>query len=191
KNTLFDDGDAVFIIFGDSVGKPVTKNTNLHASWSVSIFNDTTLAEDKRIHPEFGDVYKVVTKKPFRNGEFFEFTTKAQDMDLSKAKTDLDNIAVVPNPYVGAASWEKFSTEVGRGERKIYFTHLPNECTIRIYTISGKLVNTIEHSSTIADGQESWDLVSRDAMDIAYGVYIFHVDAPGIGEKIGRFAIVK
>ena len=112
-------------------------------------------------------------------------------MDLSKAKTDLDNIAVVPNPYVGAASWEKFSTEVGRGERKIYFTHLPNECTIRIYTISGKLVNTIEHSSTIADGQESWDLVSRDAMDIAYGVYIFHVDAPGIGEKIGRFAIVK
>jgi hypothetical protein len=28
-------------------------------------------------------------------------------------------------------------------------------------------------------------------MDIAYGVYIFHVDAPGIGEKIDRFAIIK
>ncbi len=136
-------------------------------------------------------MYKVVTTKPFRKGEFYEFTTKAQAMDLLNAKSELDNIAVVPNPYVGAASWEKFSNEVGRGERKIYFIHLPHECTIRIYTISGKLVDVIEHNSTIADGQESWDLVSRDAMDIAYGVYVFHVDAPGIGEKIGRFAIVK
>ncbi len=191
KNEIFDDGDAIFIVFGDSIGKPVTNNLNLHASWSVSIFNDTTLSEENRIHPEFGDVYKVVTTKPFRNGEFYEFTTKAQAMDLLNAKSELDNIAVVPNPYVGAASWEKFSNEVGRGESKIYFTHLPHECTIRIYTISGKLVDIIEHNSTIADGQESWDLVSRDGMDIAYGVYVFHVDAPGIGEKIGRFAIVK
>ena len=36
-----------------------------------------------------------------------------------------------------------------------------------------------------------WDLVSKDGMDIAFGVYIFHVDAPGIGEKIGKFAIIK
>ena len=69
--------------------------------------------------------------------------------------------------------------------------HLPSECTINIYTISGKLVDTIEHSSTIADGQESWDLVSKDGMDIAFGVYVFHVDAPGIGEKIGKFAMIK
>ncbi len=191
KDALFNDGDAIFIIFGNSVGERVISNSNLHASWSFSIFNDTTLVEEKRIHPKFGDVYKIAIKKPFRNGEFYEFTTKAQKMDLSKAKSELDKIAVVPNPYVGAASWEKFSNEVGRGERKIYFTHLPNECTIRIYTISGKLVDTIVHNSSITDGQESWDLVSRDSMDIAYGVYVFHVDAPGIGEKIGRFAIVK
>jgi hypothetical protein len=132
-----------------------------------------------------------VNTKPFRNGEFYEFTTKGQGFDKSLAQAELENIAVVPNPYVGAASWEPSTTQVGRGERRIFFIHLPNECTIRIYTISGKLVDTIEHSSTISDGQESWDLVSKDGMDIAFGVYVFHVDAPGIGEKIGKFAIIK
>ena len=57
--------------------------------------------------------------------------------------------------------------------------------------MAGKLLDTIEHNSTIADGQESWDLVSKDGMEIAYGIYIYHVDAPGIGETIGRFAIIK
>ncbi|MBI9070407.1 MAG: hypothetical protein JEY94_02345 [Melioribacteraceae bacterium] len=191
KDELFNNGDAIFMVFGDSVGQPATGFSNLHIGWSVSIFNDTTLAEENRIHPETGDIFKVVTKKPFRNGEFFEFTTKSQKLDLSKAKSDLDNIAVVPNPYVGAASWEKYSTQIGRGERKIHFIHLPNECTIRIYSLSGNLVDTIEHYGNVADGQESWDLVSKDKMDIAYGIYVYHVDAPGIGEKIGRFAVIK
>ena len=34
--------------------------------------------------------------------------------DQQKAVNDLDKIAVVPNPYVGAASWEQTSVEVGR-----------------------------------------------------------------------------
>ena len=133
----------------------------------------------------------MVNKKPFRKDEFYEFTLKGQGFDQSKAESDLNNISVVPNPYVGAASWEPITTEVGRGERRIYFMHLPNECTINIYTLSGKLVDTIVHSSTVADGQVGWDLVSKDGMDIAYGIYVFHVDAPGIGEKIGKFAVIK
>ncbi len=188
---IFNDGDAVFFVFGDSLGKPATSISDLHVSWSVTLIKDTTIAEEEQRPPQVGDVFRVVNTKPFRDGEFYEFTTKGQSFDKSKALVELENIAVVPNPYVGAASWEPLSSEVGRGERRIFFIHLPNECTIRIYTINGKLVDTIEHSSTISDGQESWDLVSKDGMDIAFGVYVFHVDAPGIGEKIGKFAIIK
>ncbi len=188
---IFNAGDAIFLVFGDSLGKQATNFSNLHVSWSVSIFKDTTISEEQQIAPQYGDVFKVVNKKPFRNGEFFEFTLKGQGFNKTKAETELDSIIVVPNPYVGAASWEPLSNEVGRGERRIYFMHLPNQCTINIYTISGKLVDKIEHLGTISDGQESWDLVSKDGMDIAFGVYVFHVDAPGIGQKIGKFAIVK
>ena len=119
---------------------------------------------------------------------------KGQGFDKTKAESDLNNVIVVPNPYVGAASWEPLSNEVGRGERRIYFMHLPSQCTIKIYTISGKLVDTIEHgfpTGSFSDGQESWNLVSRDGMDIAFGVYVYHVDAPGIGQKIGKFAVIK
>jgi hypothetical protein len=188
---LFNADDAIFFAFGDSLGKPATNFSNLRVSFSVTLTKDTTISEDQQRPPQTGDIFRVVNKKPFRKGEFFEFTLKGQGFDKAKAVSDLNNVAVVPNPYVGAASWEPFSNEVGRGERRIYFMHLPSECTINIYTLSGKLVDTIIHSSSISDGQESWDLVSKDGMDIAYGVYVYHINAPGIGEKIGRFAVIK
>ncbi|UCE20192.1 MAG: hypothetical protein JSV84_07615 [Gemmatimonadota bacterium] len=131
---------------------------------------------------------------PFGTGDLFQFRTKGARIDQTQAKHDMDKIAVVPNPYVAAASWESYtlaSLNLGRGERKVYFIHLPSRATIRIYSISGHLVDTIEHEGTMDDGSEPWDLVSQDGMDIAYGVYIYHVDAPGIGQKIGKFAVIK
>ena len=78
-----------------------------------------------------------------------------------------------------------------RGPRKIYFTNLPKECTITIYTVNGELVETIKHDSEIDNSQEHWDLTTKDTFPLAYGVYLYHVDAPGIGEKLGRFAVIK
>lgn len=188
---IFGEGDAIFMVFGDSTGKPAANFGGARIGWSVTLVKDTAIAEGDQKPPQPGDVFKVVTKKPFRTGEYTEFTTIGADYDKAKAASGLDAITVVPNPYTGAASWEKLSTQVGRGERKIYFTHLPPQCTIRIYTLSGKLVDTIEHDGALDDGEESWDLISKDGMDIAFGVYIYHVDAPGIGEKIDKFAIIK
>jgi hypothetical protein len=145
--------------------------------------------------PQSGDVLKVVIKTPFRNGDVYQFTTKAAHVDRQIAKTELGDIAVVPKPYVAAARWEPPRLYAsGRGERRLYFIHLPARCTIRIYTMSGELVQTLEHGedgSNLLDGDEPWDLKTKDGLDIAPGVYIFHVDAPGIGEKVGKFAIIK
>ena len=144
------------------------------------------------IPPQPGDIFRIVTSKPFRTNDWISFKVQGEAFDQDKARVDMDKIAVVPNPYVAAASWEARSPfRSGRGERKIYFINLPPQCTIRIYTISGYLVDTIEHRSDIRDGQESWNLLSKDGQDISYGVYIYHVDAPGIGEKIGKFAVIK
>lgn len=191
KDGIFNDSDAVFIVFGDSIDKAPTNFSNLKVSWSITLLKDTTISEENQRYPQIGDVFKVVTKKPFRQGEYYEFSTLAKGFDKTKAVNDLEKIAVVPNPYVGAASWEPVSVEAGRGERLIYFINLPAKCTIRIYTISGKHVQTIEHESALDNGQEPWNLVSKDGMDISFGVYVFHVEAPGIGEKIDKFAIIK
>ncbi len=142
--------------------------------------------------PESGDVLRIRIKTPFRSGDVYQFTTRAAKISMPLARSELDKIAVVPNPYVAAARWEPprlFAS--GRGERRIFFIHLPSVCTIRIYTTSGDLVQTIEHRTLINNGSQSWDLRSKDGLDIAPGIYIFHIDAPGIGEKVGKFAIIK
>ncbi|RKY55865.1 MAG: hypothetical protein DRP89_02445, partial [Candidatus Neomarinimicrobiota bacterium] len=71
------------------------------------------------------------------------------------------------------------------------FFHLPKDCTIRIYTLRGFLVDTIEHHGTADNGMEAWDMLSKDGNEISYGIYLYHVDAPGVGEKVGRFAVIK
>ena len=188
---LFNAGDAVFIVCGDSATLPPVDFPTAHKSWSVTFIQDTTIPPSKQIPPRPGDVFHFGTTKPFRTGETFKFQTQSPVLDPAKAKSDLSRILVVPNPYVGAASWEPQPTSVGRGDRLIYFIHLPHECTIRIYTISGHLVQTLQHQSGIDDGQEAWNLVSRDGMNIAYGVYVYHVDAPGVGTYVSKFAVVK
>ncbi len=160
---------------------------SLVATWSLSLGFDSVHAR-----PRSGDSLAVVLSKLFRSTDVFEFTTDSQYVDSKLAKDQLDKIRVVPNPYVATASWEpKNAYNSGRGERQIHFTHLPSECTIRIYTVSGELVTTIEHRSDILDGTAFWDLLTRDKLSVAYGVYIYHIDAPGLGEKVGKFALIK
>lgn len=142
--------------------------------------------------PVAGDILLVKTNKPFKTGDYFAFSTLASGVDKTLALQNLDNINVVPNPYVVTNIWEKRTVaESGRGDRRIDFTNLPANCTVRIYTITGALIKTLYKDSSPTVGSLTWNLVTEDGMDIAYGVYIFHIDAPGIGEKIGKFAVIK
>ena len=144
------------------------------------------------VFPEPGDTAILALKKPFLSADVFRFVAQSGHIDNSQAKSDLDKIKVVPNPYLANALWEpKNPYTSGRGPRSIHFTHLPNKCTIRIFTVSGELVKEIDHESNMIDGTADWDLLTKDRLSAAYGVYIYHIDAPGIGTKVGKFAIIK
>ena len=99
-------------------------------------------------------------------------------------KQNLDEILVVPNPFVIG---EGFSRP---GEQdRIQFVNIPNPCTIRIYTVRGDLVRTLEVGS--GDGAiVSWDQVTDYGQFVESGVYIYHVEFNG-NTKIGKFAIVR
>ena len=159
----------------------------LKLSWACRALFDSA-----RTAYRAGDTMTLVTYKAFSRRDVYEFSTIAQRIDQQKAKSELDKIKVVPNPYVAAATWEEHNPfPTGRGQRSIHFTHLPQRCTIRIYTVSGELVATIEHDSDLLDGTAEWNVLTRDQLQLAYGIYIYHVEAPGIGEKVGKFAIIK
>jgi hypothetical protein len=142
--------------------------------------------------PQTGDTATIFLKKPFLSPDIFRFIAQAEKVDKQLAADQLNNIKVVPNPYVATALWEpKNPYQSGRGPRSLHFTHLPNQCTIRIFTVTGELVDVIEHDSPLNDGAAEWDMLTKDNLSIAYGVYVYHVDAPGVGERIGKFAVIK
>ena len=179
----------VFLDHIDNEGDPFPTwgfYLNLHANDEELIYNQ----------PRTGDTAYVFTEKPFLGHDIFEFTTTASRIDPVKANQDRweSNIKVVPNPYFGASAFEQKNTfSSGRGPREIQFRNLPAVCTIRIYNIAGELVREIhhDHSGSIEDGSESWDLLSKDNLSVSYGMYIYHVDAPELGEHVGKFAIIK
>jgi len=142
--------------------------------------------------PQLNDTAFVYIAKPFLSNDVFRFVSKGGSVNLDQAKADLDNIKVVPNPYLANALWEPRNPySSGRGPRSIHFTHLPNNCTIRIFTVNGELVKEIIHESNLMDGSAEWDLLTKDNLSASYGVYIYHIDAPGIGKTAGKFAIIK
>ena len=160
-----------------------------------TVYTDTTIYDTtflEVIDPVQGDIFKVAINRPFSMADIYSFTSTASKIDRAEAKDLLNQIAVVPNPYVVTASWEpKHIYQSGRGPRKIDFINLPSKCTIKIFTLSGYLVDTIEHSTFNENGSESWDMLSKDGLEISYGVYLYHVEAEDIGETTGKFAVIK
>ena len=144
------------------------------------------------IAPEAGALLRVARTRPFRTGDFFQFSLRASQTDAQLAAEQLADIRVVPNPYVAASQFERISPRLeGRGERQVQFRGLPAEATVRIFNVRGELIRTLRHSSLSGSGQLAWDLKTEENLDIASGVYVYHVDAPGVGEHVGRIGIVK
>jgi hypothetical protein len=174
----------------DFIGDVFTIADPAFGTWRFR-YNVSVLAFGDDRPPEPGNLYRLSTFRPFSSEDYFQFTLRAGFVDDQLAREEMDKIAVVPNPYVVAASWEPRTQIQGRGPRMVQFIHLHEKCTIKIYTIRGELVKRIEHDGTGGDGAEWWDLKTDDNQEIAYGIYLFHVNAPDVGEKVGKFAIIK
>jgi hypothetical protein len=124
------------------------------------------------------------------NGNFPMYRFNTSDIATvtesnTTAVNALDLINVVPNPYYGTSSYES-----SRLDNKIKITNLPDNCKVRIYTLNGTLIRTFnKDSDSNRDGTNyrssvDWDLKNQKGIPIASGLYIIHIDAPGIGEKI-------
>ncbi len=144
------------------------------------------------VAPREGDVYSLHIDEPYGDGDELLFTVGGQRIDPSRVAADWSNEPyVVPNPYVGAASFEPSRFAVsGRGERRMEFRNIPVGAVVRIYTVRGELVRTLRQEGSL-EGFVAWDLRTQDNLDLAPGLFLFHVDAPGVGTHVGKFAVIK
>ena len=125
----------------------------------------------------------------------------------------IGRVRVFPNPYRGDAAWDG---NLAR-DRYLWFVNLPPRCTIRIFTLAGDLVDTIEFDSKTYDATEirgifdptdvqnperdiptlsgsmaAWDLVTRKDQGVASGLYIFSVEDHATGKtQLGKFLVLK
>jgi hypothetical protein len=181
--TLSVTGDEIDII-NYAPGDPTPRPT-----WRVR-FDPTTPASAPR--PRLGDSYELRLRVPLSVDDRFTFTTGAQTIDDSLAAADWSQKPyVIPNPYVAAASFEpqRYASS-GRGDRRMEFRAIPQGATIRLYTVHGDLVRTLRQDGSM-NGYVPWDMRTKDNLDVAPGLYLFHVDAPGVGTTVGKFAIIK
>ena len=162
------------------------------ASWQIN-FTVANAAAGDTLLPVAGDSILIGMDRPFLSNDIFEFVTIPERIDEELARQNLDDIKVVPNPYVVSNSWEPQNPYTnGRGPREIHFINLPVTCTIKIFNIRGQLVRELEHhTASITDGTEIWDMQTKDKLDISYGIYVYHIDAGELGQKIGKLAVIK
>ncbi len=99
------------------------------------------------------------------------------------------DVGVVPNPYSLSEESPTWFADGGGGQ--ISFTHLPPQCTIRIYTLGGDLLTTIEHTDDQVS-VESWDPKSTASERIVPGIYLFSVEEHPSGLiQVGKFVIIE
>jgi hypothetical protein len=159
-------------------------------TWRVEL--DTTGVGAGPIRPPgLGDTFVQRLTLPITPNDVFVFTTSGEQAGGAVAGSVPNVPYVVPNPYVGSASFEpaRFATS-GRGVRRLEFRAVPRNAVVRIYTVRGELVQTVRHDGSL-DGFVAWDLRTKDNLDVAPGLYVFQVEAPGAEPAIGKFAVIK
>ena len=115
-------------------------------------------------------------------------------------------VGVYPNPYRVNSAWDGGSSFT----RKLMFYNLPQRAEIRVYTLSGEIVASLNHDSEtysgdtrwfrnlssnnriMSGGERAWDLLSAANQNLTTGLYIFTVQDLTSGNiQRGRFAVIK
>ncbi len=163
--------------------------------WAGTVFIiDFNMVDIESDLPKDGDVYQVNFERPFYVTDSITFKINPeQALNKDNLANDLENVRVVPNPYIATNLMEPAVSNMFLNQRRrIMFTNIPAQCVIKIFTASGILVKKIVVENMADNGIVHWDLKSKENLDVAAGVYFYHIKSEQTNdEKMGKFAIVK
>jgi hypothetical protein len=158
------------------------QTTTVDVYYIIHLRRDTTAAT---ANWQDGDVITVTPNYALEAGRSFTLQTTAPvEGNAELASQEIGKINIVPNPYFG-----RNRAEVNQFNRFVTITHLPQVATIRVITITGELVRTLEKDD--ASSFYRWDLRNRNGLPVASGVYIIHIEIPDAGSRILKFAVIQ
>ena len=125
-----------------------------------------------------------------QNGDY----NRTNPVAASPGPVNTFDIYVVPNPYIFNDPDRSFGIN---DPYRIEFRSLPESCTIRIYTLFGDLISTIEHEPDRfgnLSGSAVWNQKSDSGLLVAPGLYIYHIESrvPGVNSRLtGKIMIIR
>jgi len=150
-------------------------------SYPILTPGQTLLSTDVTIKLRVNKEYKNFTATGANNGRPMYSWSMADNATLTGSRDALKEalalINVVPNPYLAYSEYEK-----NKLDNRIKITNLPEQCLIRIYTTQGKLIRTFKKDSPIT--YQDWTLTNQVNIPISGGLYLIHVEVPGVGERV-------
>jgi len=173
---------------------PLKKDNRISLSSGIVFSFDFKSATDSSQLPKANDVYRVTHRRPFWKDDSIMFTIVPEaEQNLDQISNSLKNIRVVPNPYVMTNVMEEaVANPFLNQRRRLMFYNIPSQCTIKIFTVSGLLVDKIDVDNGVDNGLVHWDLLTSEGLEVAAGIYIYHIKANQTGDtKLGKFAIIK
>jgi len=108
-----------------------------------------------------------------------------------RSAPDLEDVIIYPNPWKGDLPWV---------QKRIVFQNLTEDATIRLFSIDGQLVYTLEsgandHGGMTSypgnTGQAQWGMANQQGKPVASGVYIYIIRDKAGRERCGKLAIAR
>ena len=196
KSTRSASGPWTLLAEYDLAGNEFGLNTGLEREYTdTGLMNNVEYYYAVTAFSKPDTVLGFPSQESSQRGNALEITPGTEPPD------DVGQVAVVPNPYRGdidyndsSPPWERPDPTRQRWleqDRRIQFINLPRKSTVKIYTLSGRLVETLRHESDTR-GFEDWNLTSKVNQAVASGIYLFTVKNEETGNtQTGKFVIIK
>ncbi|MDO8757324.1 MAG: polysaccharide deacetylase family protein [Elusimicrobiota bacterium] len=147
------------------------------SQWSITRADFTSLMSWLADRARLGTVVQPVAQVISGNWGLPPPPPPPSDSNVGLA-ADLSRARVFPNPW-------RLDRHTGLG---VTIDGLPPRSEIRIFTLSGRWVKTVDAS---AGGQGTWGLTDDSGRGVASGIYRYLISAPGVARKLGSLTVVR
>ena len=153
----------------------------------LSSRTDSTLKKQPPYTYQDGDIFRITPNYQLKDGQTYVFSSSpgiVGSKSLAFEQKAMENISVFPNPYMGGHALEQSPSQ-----RFVRIINLSAPSTVRIFNLSGRLIRSFEHTSTTS-GISDWDLRNDEGIKVASGLYLIHIESPGIGTKVLKLMVL-
>jgi hypothetical protein len=172
----------------------------LNGGTDLLSYNDGLIPNDLTIKIRVDNPYQT-TQDVNDNYNYPKYRISLKNVEPEEVSTNeeineaLAAINVVPNPYFAYSTYE-----VSQFSKVVKITNLPAQADVTIYSIDGRFIRQYkrnEGGTTLSPPRSNppfestqiipdleWDLNNHAGVPVASGVYIIHIYAPGLGERI-------